>query len=368
MREYVLIAVIAAVVTFVMTPAIRWGAVRFGAVTPVRGRDVHSIPVPRLGGVAMLIGLGVAELVASRLPYLGGLFHNAEQRTELLGLLGSATIITLLGAIDDFRDLDPITKIAGTALAAGVLAFSGVQMLMVPFAGAYTVFPQPVLVALTVFIVMATTQAVNFADGLDGLAAGMVAIASIAFFWWLYSWSAHVDSNVFSTPAFMAAATVGVCVGFLPHNFHPARLFMGDAGALLLGLLMAATTISFTGNLDPSNAPTQGSTTVAAWMPLAVPLLIIAVPVLDVILAFRRRGWRFWTADAKHLHHRMLAMGHPHRQAVLILYLWSASVAGGVLAFAYLPPMTAIGILAAGLLVSLVLTLALPNWSARRRL
>lgn len=368
MREYVLIAVVAAVVTFVMTPAVRWAAIRFGAVTPVRGRDVHSVPIPRLGGVGMLIGLAAAELVASRLPYLGGLFHNAEQRTELLGLLGSAVLISILGAIDDFRDLDPLTKIAGTALAAGVLTFSGVQMLMVPFAGAYTVFPQPVLVGLTVFIVLATTQAVNFADGLDGLAAGMVAIASVAFFLWLYSWSAHVDSDVFSTPAFMAAATVGVCVGFLPHNFHPARLFMGDAGALLLGLLMAATTISFTGNLDPSNAPTQRSATVAAWMPLAVPMLIIAVPVLDVLLAFRRRGWRFWKADAKHLHHRLLAMGHPHRQAVVILYLWSAAVAGGVLAFAYVPGLVALGLLAGGIIVCLALTLGLPNWSARHRL
>lgn len=374
MREYLLVTIVAALVTFVMTPVIRWAAVRFGAVTPVRGRDVHSVPIPRLGGLAMLIGFAAAELIASRLPYLGQLFHSSSTSNspghlrELLGVLAGAAIITLIGAIDDFRDLDPLTKMAGCVIAAGVMTFSGVQMVMVPFAGTYTVFPLPILVALTMFIVIATTQAVNFADGLDGLAAGMVAIASIAFFWWVYSWSSYSDPTVFSPAAFITAATIGVCLGFLPHNFHPARLFMGDAGALLLGLLMSASTISFTGQLDPGTAPSAQSAQVAAWLPLALPMLILAVPVLDVILAFRRRGWRFWTADAKHLHHRMLAMGHPHRQAVLILYLWSASVAGGVLAFAYVPPLVAISILCGGVLLSLVLTFGLPNWSARRRL
>lgn len=363
MREYLLVCVVAATITFLVTPAIRWLAVRFGAVTPVRGRDVHSVPIPRLGGVAMLVGFGVAVLVGSQLPYLGSTIRSRE----LLGVLVAAVIITGLGAIDDFVELDAVTKFAGQMVAAGVMAFAGIQLATVPYGGAQTYLPQMILVPLTIFIVIATTNAVNFADGLDGLAAGMVGIAALAFFIWVYTASPpNLDPpTVFSTPAFIAAAIVGCCAGFLPHNFHPAKLFMGDAGALLLGLLLAASTISFTGNFDPSQAPQRSSALVAFWLPIALPLSILAVPILDVVLAIRRRGIRFWKPDAKHLHHRMLGIGHPHRQAVLLFYSWSAVVSGGVLLFAFLPARLAAVVMIVGMLVCLALTVGLPKLGRR---
>ncbi|MBD2758328.1 undecaprenyl/decaprenyl-phosphate alpha-N-acetylglucosaminyl 1-phosphate transferase [Yimella sp. cx-573] len=366
MREYLLVCVVAATITFLATPAVRWLAVRFGAVTPVRGRDVHSIPVPRLGGVAMLIGFGGSALVASQLPYLSQLFNTPE----LVGVLIGALIITGLGAIDDFIELDAVTKFAGQMIAAGVMAFAGVQLATVPYGGAITYLPQAILVPLTIFVVIATTNAVNFADGLDGLAAGMVAIAAAAFFVWVYTASPpNFDPpTVFSTPAFILAALVGCCAGFLPHNFHPAKLFMGDAGALLLGLLLAAATISFTGNFDPSNTPQRSSALVAFWLPIALPLSILAVPILDVILAIRRRGLKFWKPDAKHLHHKMLGIGHPHRQAVLLFYAWSAVVAGGVLLFAFVQAEYAAAAMATGMLICLVLTLGLPKLGRKKTL
>ncbi|GAB3586069.1 glycosyltransferase family 4 protein [Calidifontibacter terrae] len=366
MREYLLVCVVAAAITFITTPAVRRFAVRFGAVTPVRGRDVHSVPVPRLGGVGMLFGFLAATLVATRLPYLSQLFDNPT----LYGVVIGALIITVLGAVDDFIEIDAVTKFAGQMIAAGVMAFAGVQMITVPFGNVQTVLPQEILVPLTIVIVVASTNAVNFVDGLDGLAAGMVAIAAAAFFVWVYTASPpNFDPpSVFSTSAFLTAVIVGCCAGFLPHNFHPAKLFMGDAGALLLGLLLASATITFTGNFDPSAGPQRATALVAFWLPIALPLSILAVPILDVILAIRRRGLRFWKPDAKHLHHRMLGIGHPHSQAVMLFYLWSASVSGGVLSFAFLRVEYATMVLVGGLALSFALTVGLPKLSRKRTL
>lgn len=360
MREYLLVAVIAAVVTYVTTPAIRWLGMRFGAVTPVRQRDVHSVPIPRLGGVAMLLGFAAAVLVASKLPYLKGLTNGANH--QVVATLLGAAFITVVGAIDDFRELDPVTKFAGQLIAAGIIAFGGVQLAALPTGDATTILPQPILIVLTFVIVLGMTNAVNFADGLDGLAAGFVAIAAVAFFAWAYQ-VAHLfpDSSgrVFTASAFLAAATAGCCLGFLPHNFYPARLFMGDAGALLLGLLLSASTISFTGNLPP-NQVAQASA--AFWVPVALPVAILALPVLDVILAVKRRGPKFWKPDRSHLHHKMLDIGHSHRRAVLLLYLWSASVALGVLMFSYVKTGWAVSALVGLIAISALLTLWLPKW------
>ncbi|NHN56378.1 undecaprenyl/decaprenyl-phosphate alpha-N-acetylglucosaminyl 1-phosphate transferase [Calidifontibacter sp. DB0510] len=366
MREYLLVCVIAAAITFVVTPAVRLVAVRAGAVTPVRGRDVHSVPIPRLGGVAMLVGFAAAAIVAAQLPKLGPLIRSRE----VLGIGVAALLITVLGALDDFVDLDAITKFAGQIVVAGIMTFAGVQMTLVPFAGTQTILPQWMLVALTVLIVIASTNAVNFVDGLDGLAAGMVAIAALAFFLFVYVTTPPNSEpvTVFSTAAFLAAAIIGCCVGFLPHNFHPAKLFMGDAGALLLGLLLAAATVSFTGNVDPGSSKLGASTLVVFWLPLVLPLSILALPVLDVLLAIQRRGLKFWKPDAKHLHHKMLAMGHPHRQAVVLLYLWALTVAGGVLSYVFWPVAVSTTVLAIGLLVCVALTLGLPGLGRRRSL
>ncbi|MBO1767593.1 MraY family glycosyltransferase [Allobranchiibius sp. GilTou38] len=366
MREYLLVAVIAGVVTYLTTPAIRWLAVRFGAVTPVRGRDVHSVPIPRLGGVGMLLGFAAAVLIASRLRHASSLLHGANH--QVVAVLIAAAFITAVGAIDDFRELDPLTKFAGQLIAAGVMAFGGVQLSALPTGDSYTILPQPILILLTFVIVIAMTNAVNFADGLDGLAAGFVAIAAVAFFLWAYQ-VAHVYLNpsdsVFSASAFVSAVTAGCCLGFLPHNFFPARLFMGDAGALLLGLLLSASTITFTGALQPSQVKSQSA---AFWVPIALPVAILALPVLDVILAVRRRGLRFWKPDRGHLHHKMLDIGHSHRRAVLLLYLWSASLALGVLMFTYVSTAWALSALVVLIAISAGLTRWLPRWKRGRSL
>lgn len=365
MREYLLVFIVAAAMTYAATPLVRWVAIGVHAFTPVRERDVHATPIPRLGGVGMLIGFAAAVLVASRLPYLKQLFETSE----IAGILAGATLICLLGAIDDIRDLDWLTKLAGQMLAAGIMAFSGVQLLSLPLFGV-TVLPGPVLVTLTIVIVVISTNAVNFVDGLDGLAAGIVGISALAFFAWSYLLSrSYEPPNVFSTATFVTAALAGCCLGFLPHNFHPARLFMGDAGALLLGLLLAAATISMTGTVDPASNLSATSTTAAYLLPIVLPLAILSLPLLDVILAVARRlraGQKPWQADARHLHHRMLAMGHTHRRAVLLLYLWSAIIALGAVSFAFVDGWLVFAVIVLASAGALTLTIWLPRWSRPR--
>ncbi len=364
MREYLLVFVVAAVMTYATTPFVRWIAFRTGAITAVRDRDIHTVPTPRLGGVAMLFGFIAALLVAARLPYLSQIFADGE----MMGVLLAAVIVCAVGVLDDIRELDWLTKLAGQMLAAGVMAFYGVQMLSLPLFGV-TVLPAPFLVTLTILIVIISSNAVNFIDGLDGLAAGVVAIAGLAFFSYSYLLSRSYDPpNVFSSATFITAALVGCCVGFLPHNFHPARLFMGDSGSLMLGLLLAAATISMTGNIDPSQV--GGNPSVAIFLPVVLPLAIISLPLLDVLLAVVRRtraGRHPWQADSEHLHHRMLRIGHTHVQAVLLLYLWAAVVALGVVSFAFVDGWWSIGFIIVFAISAAVLTLWLPRWMPARR-
>ncbi|MGI8948383.1 MAG: glycosyltransferase family 4 protein [Ornithinimicrobium sp.] len=355
MREYLLILLTAAIFTYAATTLVRRLAFVVGAVTPVRARDVHAVPTPRLGGVAMLIGFAAAVLVGSRLPFLGQLFETPE----LIGVLLGATIITLMGALDDVRDLDWLTKLAGQVIAGGVMAFFGVQLLSLPIFGV-TVLPEPVLVTLTILIVVISTNAVNFIDGLDGLAAGVVFISASAFFAWTYLVARAFDPpNVFSTATFITAALMGCCLGFLPHNIHPARLFMGDAGALLLGLLLSAATISMTGSVDPNSSVAATSALAAFTLPLLLPVAILAIPILDMALAVvrrTRRGVHPWKPDAHHLHHQLLRIGHSHRRAVGLLYLWSGLLAMGAVSFAYVPPWVSIIGIAVAVGVAALLT------------
>lgn len=365
MREYLLVFVVATAVTYVVTPGVRALAVRVGALTAVRDRDVHTVPIPRLGGVAMLAGFLAAVVLATRLEHLSQIFAEPE----IIGVCIGAFVITVVGAIDDVRELDWLTKLAGQIIAAGAMAANGVQLLSVPLFGV-TVLPAPVLMALTIVIVIVSINAVNFIDGLDGLAAGIVAIASLAFFVYAYQVSFQYNPpNVFSTATFITAALLGCCVGFLPHNFNPARLFMGDAGALLLGLLLAAATISMMGNTDPG-VQTGPNATVAIVLPIALPLAILLIPLLDMTLAVvrrTRRGQRPWQPDAQHLQHRMLHLGHSHRGAVLLLYLWAAIGAFGATSFAFVSGPVQLLVIALGVVAAIVLTARLPGWLERRR-
>ncbi len=365
MHEYVLVLIVAAAVTYLATPFVRSVAVATGAFTPVRERDVHKTPIPRLGGVGIYIGFVAAALVARALPYLGSLFSTKQ----IIGVVAAGGIVCLVGAFDDIRELDWLTKLAGQMLAAGLMAYTGVQLLSLPVFGT-TILPTPVLVLFTVLVVIASTNAVNFIDGLDGLAAGVVGIAAFAFFIYSYLVSrSFVPANVFSTATFICAALVGCCAGFLPHNFHPARLFMGDSGALTLGLLLSAATITLTGNVDPGQISNNAVS--AAFLPILVPLAVLLLPFLDVVLAVVRRtraGQRPWQPDAMHLHHRMLRIGHGHRRAVLILYLWAAIVALGSVSFVIWDgprPLAVVGLAAA---MGVVLTVWLPRWRPSERL
>ncbi|KRE55101.1 MraY family glycosyltransferase [Phycicoccus sp. Soil748] len=362
MREYLLVLMVAAVITYAATPLMRAVAVRTGAFTPVRDRDVHSTPIPRLGGVAIFLGFAASMLAASRLPFLGQVFRLGP---ELNAVLWGAAIVCLLGAIDDIRELDWLTKMGGQMIAAGIMAFNGVTLFQLPIGGV-TVLPQPIMVGLTVFAVVLFTNAVNFIDGLDGLAAGVVIVAASSFFIYSYGISRTFDPpNVFSSATFISAALIGCCLGFLPHNYHPARLFMGDSGALLLGLLLAAATISTTGNVTPSQVSTNP--VAATLLPLVVPAAIILLPLVDILLAVvrrTRRGERPWSPDKQHLHHRMLQIGHGHRRAVLLLWMWAAVAALGSVSFIFIQDarVAGAGVLAAVVVVG-VLTIWLPRWA-----
>jgi UDP-GlcNAc:undecaprenyl-phosphate GlcNAc-1-phosphate transferase len=174
---------------------------------------------------------------------------------------------------------------------------------------------------------------------------------------------------VFSTATFISAALVGCCAGFLPHNFHPARLFMGDSGALTLGLLLSAATITLTGNVDPGQV--SANEVSAAFLPVLVPLSVLLLPFLDMVLAVVRRtraGKRPWQPDAMHLHHRMLRIGHGHRRAVLILYLWAAIVALGSVSFVIWDGPRPLAVVGAAAAMGVVLTVWLPRWRPSERL
>lgn len=359
MREYVFVFLVALAVTYLCVPLMRTVAVRVGAFTEVRDRDVHVVPIPRLGGVAMFLGYAAATLVAWRMPFLRQVFDS----WELVGILIGAGVVCLVGAIDDVREIDALTKLGGQLVAAAVIAFAGVQFFSLPLLGVVTVLPAPVLVLMTIFVVVLCINAVNFIDGLDGLAAGLVMIAASTFFIYSYLISAnYAPPNVFSSATFVSAALAGCCLGFLPHNIFPAKLFMGDSGALLLGLLLAAATILNVGQVNPDEV--SANQLAASILPLLIPISIMLLPLLDVVWAVVRRtarGQRPWQADSQHLHHRMLQIGHGHRRAVLLLWLWGFVVAMGSVSFVFLSPLVAAG----GGVLMLGLAAGLTAWLPR---
>ena len=359
--------VVAATVTYLLTPVARRIALRWGAMTAVRDRDVHAIPTPRLGGIAMLAGFAAGLLVATQMPFLGPRLSDGRQT---VALLSGAVLICALGVADDKWELDALTKLAGQVLAAGVMVLGGVQMLYLPIGslgGSDDDFPKTFVLGpvegavLTIALVVITVNAVNFVDGLDGLAAGIVAIAAAAFF--IFSYILTVNGSLVraTTSGVVAAALVGVCVGFLPHNFSPARVFMGDSGSMLLGLLLASTTITLTGNVGPNSVSTDLTPTL---LPLALPLAAMALPFLDVMLAIVRRtaaGRSPFAPDKQHLHHRLLERGHSHARAVLVMYLWSAVISFGATAWAFLSFQGFAVSLTAVVVVALVVTMNIPR-------
>ena len=350
MREYLLCLLAAAAVTFLLTPLAERLAVRMGAVAEVRDRDVHSHPTPRLGGLAMLGGLLVGLLLASKLPMMRAVF---EVGSAPVALLSGVAIIVVLGIVDDKWGLDAPVKLAGQVLAAGVMAFQGIAVIWLPFGGTFVLDPIT-SVLFTVLIVLVSINAINFVDGLDGLAAGIVAVAAGAFFAYSYLLSVDLGIERATLATLVSALAVGICLGFLPGNSYRARIFMGDTGSMMLGLLLAASTITLIGQVDP-NAIT-GPTLLPTLLPVLLPVAVLAVPLVDLLLAVIRRtraGRNPFAPDKQHLHHRLLEMGHSQRRAVLLMYAWTGLVAFTAVAVAFVP----IGYAAAGFAIGLGLIL-----------
>src|ERR671926_389888 len=297
MREYAVVLLTAALVTFLATPVVRLVAVRWRMMAAPRERDVHVIPTPRGGGVAMYLGVAAAVL-------------------------------------DDKFGLDALTKLTGQIAAAGVMVLLGVQLAFVflPVADIGTLSLGPDIgVPLTILLTVLTVNALNFIDGLDGLAAGVSAIAALAFFAYSYNLGIVGYGDVASAPALITAVLAGACLGFLPHNFNPARIFMGDSGSMLVGLMLSAAAVTATGGVDPQSFDSAASLLPLA-LPLLVPIAILFIPFVDLVMAVIRRSLRGkspFSPDKMHLHHRLLSIGHSHRRAVLVMYFWAALLSFG---------------------------------------
>lgn len=357
MSEILLVLAAAIGVTATMSYVVLLIARRFNLAPKVRERDVHRTPTPRLGGVAMFFGLLAAFGVASAQPQYADLFWG---ETKTWALIGACFLIAVIGVLDDLLDLDWMIKLGTQLLAAGILAWNGVQIVSIPL-GDTLVVGSPVLnFVLTVFLMTLVMNAVNFVDGLDGLVAGVAIIASGTFFIYTLILGAQMGSVPSVTFAsLIALALVGVCIGFLPFNWHRAKMFMGDTGALLVGLLMATSTVSVTGEVNP--AALDIKLVIASYIPIILPVAVLALPLADFSLAVLRRvlaGKSPFSADRRHLHHRMLDMGHSPLQAVLTFYLGTAVLsAAALLVFVYPGPIVPILVIVLGGLLTLLVTL-----------
>lgn len=360
MTFYLLMGFVAASVTFILSLLMTNLGRRYRLYPKIRERDVHTRPTPRLGGIAMFCGIAVTLAVAAQIPFFSIVFANP---TTIYAILGAALIIVLIGVADDLFDLDWMIKLAGQILTGGLLAWQGVAISSLPIGG-LTVGSSQMSLLLTVLAVVLVMNAVNFIDGLDGLVAGVAIIANGVFF--LYSYllvNLTSPYNYFNLASLLSVVLVGACAGFLPLNWHPAKLFMGDSGALLVGLLMATSAIAVTGQVDPIQMASVGrATLIPAFLPILLPFAILIVPLLDFSLAVIRRlraGKSPFSADREHLHHRLLDMGHSHLNAVLIFYGWTIVVSvGALLFFVARPYYWAIVFLAVGLVACTAVTLS----------
>lgn len=354
MRAYLLVAAVTALTCLALTPWVRRVGVRARAYTPHRDRDVHRAPVPKLGGVAMVAAVLAGLAVAGTVPFLGGIFTDASAMRGLLAALG---IILVLGVVDDLVDLRWWAKLGGQSLAALAVALGGIRIAALPV-GWIHVGSEAVQVALTVFVVVLTMNAINFIDGLDGLAAGVALIGGSAFFVYSYLLTRTIDQFDYSNLAtLLMALLIGACAGFLPYNRHPARIFMGESGALLLGLLLSTAAVAVTADLDALEGFRFRN--VPAYMPVLLPIAVLALPLADLTISVIRRaahGESPFGADRGHLHHRLVDGGFTHAQAVRVLWLWSFIVAWGVLSLNFADDAVVLLLAAAGLAVATWLT------------
>jgi UDP-GlcNAc:undecaprenyl-phosphate GlcNAc-1-phosphate transferase len=317
-------------VTFAATFVVRRLAIRFAFIVIPDDRRVHESPTPTVGGAAMFIGFLVAMAVASQLHGFRNVFRA---NSDPIGIVLGAAVIFTVGIADDLRDMSAPAKMSGQVLAGTVLYLFGVTMLFfrLPLVGTTLVLSPDLAPVVTVLWVVVIANAINFIDGLDGLAAGIMAIASIAFFLYAHQLQRLDGGGLANNLGPVVAVIIcGMCVGFLPHNFHPARIFMGDAGALLLGLLMAGSTMSVVGQ----TSQVSSGRTYFTFAPIVIPFFILGIPLLDTAFAVVRRASRRISpavADKSHLHHRLMRLGHGQRRSVLILWAWTALLSALVL-------------------------------------
>lgn len=337
MIMYLLMGLTAAVVSYAVTWAARLVGNRMELFLPIRGRDMHSTPVSRLGGVGIFLGVVVGLIVASQSFFVQDIFRS---NNAPWGVLAGAAVIVLVGMVDDIVDLRWWIKLIGQVIAALTVAVWGVRMTIVPF------IPEPIYlenemvsILLTAFLIVTTMNAFNFIDGLDGLAAGVAIIGGTAFFltaYWVHRTAIILDKSDLAT--LLTAVLVGSCIGFLPHNWFPSKIFMGDSGAMLIGLIMAAAGIVSTGQI--TSGLYDRANGIPTIVPILLPFAVVFLPLLDFGLAVVRRtakGKSPWSADRGHLHHKLLDIGYSHRAVVILLYLWTAVLSFGGLAFAIFP-------------------------------
>jgi UDP-GlcNAc:undecaprenyl-phosphate/decaprenyl-phosphate GlcNAc-1-phosphate transferase len=367
-REYLALLLVALAVTYLVAVLAREVALRVGAIAMVRDRDVHSEPVPYLGGVAMYAGIVAAYFVARELPFLSTagdqVFHDAGV------VLVAGGMVCALGVVDDLIELDALTKFGGQLLASGFLVLNGVQFYYIglPDGTLLTLDPAQAMV-LTVIVVVSTINAVNFIDGLDGLAGGVIGLGAVAFFLFSYAVAARNGESLAITAALLCAALAGACGGFLAHNFNPARIFMGDSGSMLIGLTLAGSALTLTSGFPAlevasAESPGAGSELVVFLLPLLLPIAVLLLPFTDLLLAIARRTMRGespFKPDKQHLHHRMLELGHSHRRAVVVMWLWAALIALGGVGLALYPGRTVVLGLAGWFVVTVVLTVVVPR-------
>jgi len=341
MREYILTLLIAAALTYMLTPLVRNFALRQRAVARVRERDIHTEVTPRWGGVAMWLAMALTLLIVQNLELVGKAYSR-----ELLGIFLAGTFVLVIGMLDDRFELDAVTKLAGQGLAAGILLLFGIQVLWLPIDG-IIVLPTNIGQVLTVVIVVVIINAVNFIDGLDGLASGIVS----------YLLAVENGFSRAGAPSLVTAIVIGTCLGFLPHNLHPARIFMGDSGSMFLGLVLAAAAITLMGQID-ANAVFSENIGPAA-LPLLLPFAVLAVPLLDLGLAVLRRlrqGKSPFAPDKDHLHHKLMAWGNSQQRTAVILYLGTAVLAMPAMLSAFIPLWAAIAVGVGLLFIALAIT------------
>jgi len=321
---YLLVGLVAAIVTAVASAVLLWFSRKHELAPEVRERDSHDTPTPRLGGLAMYAGIlgGFTTVFFVSGSTFDEVFRSSDQ---LITLLVAVTVIVAVGVLDDLYDLDWMIKLGAQVVAAGILAWQGIQILSLPLGNTLIVASPTINLIITIIIMVTVMNAVNFIDGLDGLVVGFAIIANLAFF--VYTRLLASDMGVAESVTFaslIAVLIIGVSAGFLPFNWHRAKMFMGDSGALMIGLLMATSTIMVTGQLNPAALSTD--VVIASWIPIILPIAVLALPIADLLLAVVRRtlaGKSPFSADRGHLHHRLLNRGHSHRQAALIFHLWT---------------------------------------------